>query len=271
MTYTTLRVKVRLINKETGEVKEQEVFMGDFPLMTAKGTFVINGAERVIVSQLVRSPGVYYTEQIDPSGVKICTATIIPNRGAWLEFESDTNEVIYVRVDRTRKIPVTVLVRALGYSTNSQILELFDNDPRIQLTLERDNSDNEEEALVEIYKRLRPGEPPAVESARSLLEALFFDSRRYDLGNVGRYKLHKKLQHGILFQEKEDGTKEYIRHLTKEDIVATIRYFLALMRGERRGDDIDHLGNRRLRSVGELCRTSFTSAFPGWRGLYGKG
>ncbi|HHX50935.1 MAG TPA: DNA-directed RNA polymerase subunit beta [Clostridia bacterium] len=252
-----LRVKVRLINKETGEVKEQEVFMGDFPLMTGKGTFVINGAERVIVSQLVRSPGVYYTEQIDPSGVKICGATIIPNRGAWLEFESDTNEVIHVRVDRTRKIPVTVLVRSLGYGTNSQILELFDNDPRIQLTLERDNSDSEEEALVEIYKRLRPGEPPAVESARSLLEALFFDSRRYDLGNVGRYKLHKKLQHGVLLQEREDGTKEYIRHLTKEDIVATIRYFLALMRGERRGDDIDHLGNRRLRSVGELLQNQF--------------
>ncbi|NLL18969.1 MAG: DNA-directed RNA polymerase subunit beta, partial [Clostridia bacterium] len=240
-----------------GEVKEQEVFMGDFPLMTEKGTFIINGAERVIVSQLVRSPGVYYTEQLDPSGVNIYGATIIPNRGAWLEFESDVNRNIYVRVDRTRKIPVTVLVRALGYGTNSQILELFDQDPSIQLTLERDNSDSEEEALVEIYKRLRPGEPPAVESARSLLETLFFDPKRYDLGNVGRYKLNKKLNHGVLYQENEDGTKEFIRHLTKEDIIASIRYFLELMNGERLPDDIDHLGNRRLRSVGELLQNQF--------------
>src|SRR5690606_11943628 len=150
MTYSApLKVKVRLINKETGEVKEQEVFMGDFPLMTEKGTFIINGAERVIVSQLVRSPGVYYTEQYDASGVKIYGATIIPNRGAWLEFESDVNKIVYVRIDRTRKIPATVLVRALGYGSNSQILELFDEDPSIQLTLERDSCDNEEEALVE--------------------------------------------------------------------------------------------------------------------------
>lgn len=258
MTYSApLKVKVRLINKETGEVKEQEVFMGDFPLMTEKGTFIINGAERVIVSQLVRSPGVYYTEQLDPSGVKIYGATIIPNRGAWLEFESDVNRNIYVRVDRTRKIPVTVLVRALGYSTNSQILELFNEDPIIQLTLERDNSDSEEEALVEIYKRLRPGEPPAVESARSLLETLFFDPKRYDLGNVGRYKLNKKLNHGVLYEENEDGTKSFIRYLTKEDIIAAIKYFLALMNGEKTADDIDHLGNRRLRSVGELLQNQF--------------
>lgn len=258
MTYSApLKVKVRLINKETGEVKEQEVFMGDFPLMTDKGTFIINGAERVIVSQLVRSPGVYYTEQLDPSGVKIYGATIIPNRGAWLEFESDVNKNIYVRVDRTRKIPATVLIRALGYSTNAQILELFDEDPSIQLTLERDNSDSEEEALVEIYKRLRPGEPPAVESARTLLETLFFDPKRYDLGNVGRYKLNKKLNHGVLYREKEDGTKEFIRNLTKEDIVAAMKYFLALMNGEKQPDDIDHLGNRRLRSVGELLQNQF--------------
>lgn len=258
MTYSApLKVKVRLINKETGEVKEQEVFMGDFPLMTEKGTFIINGAERVIVSQLVRSPGVYYTEQYDPSGVKIYGATIIPNRGAWLEFESDVNKNIYVRIDRTRKIPATVLVRALGYGSNSQILELFDEDPSIQLTLEKDNSDSEEEALVEIYKRLRPGEPPAVESARSLLETLFFDPKRYDLGNVGRYKLNKKLNHGVLYQENDDGTKSFIRHLTKEDIIATIKYFLALMNGEKEPDDIDHLGNRRLRSVGELLQNQF--------------
>ncbi|MEW6663232.1 MAG: DNA-directed RNA polymerase subunit beta [Bacillota bacterium] len=250
-----LRVKVRLINKETGEVKEQEVFMGDFPLMTDKGTFVINGAERVIVSQLVRSPGVYYSEQIDPSGVKVFTATIIPNRGAWLEFETDINENIFVRVDRTRKIPASVLIRALGYGNNFQILEMFDSDPRIQLTLEKDNTDSEEEALVEIYKRLRPGEPPTVESARTLLETLFFDPKRYDLGNVGRYKLEKKLKHGILFSE--EGRRDYIRHLTRDDIVASLRYLLRLMRGEVKPDDIDHLGNRRLRSVGELLQNQF--------------
>lgn len=260
MTYAApLRVKARLINKETGEVKEQEVFMGDFPLMTEKGTFIINGAERVIVSQLVRSPGVYFSESIDPSGVKVYGATIIPNRGAWLEFETDVNENIYVRVDRTRKIPATVLVRALGYSSKPRILELFDYDSRIQLTLEKDNTDSEEEALVEIYKRLRPGEPPTVESARTLLETLFFDPKRYDLGNVGRYKLHKKLQHGVLYQTNPDNDNigNYIRHLTREDVVATIKYLLKLMSGEVGPDDIDHLGNRRLRSVGELLQNQF--------------
>lgn len=176
-----LRVKVRLINKETGEVKEQEVFMGDFPLMTEKGTFIINGAERVIVSQLVRSPGVYYAEQIDTSGKRLYNATIIPNRGAWLEFETDANDNIFVRIDRTRKLPATVLIRALGHGTNAKVLDLFEDDERIRATLERDNTDSEEEALVEIYKRLRPGEPPTVESARSLLETLFFDPKRYDL------------------------------------------------------------------------------------------
>ncbi|MDS1030410.1 DNA-directed RNA polymerase subunit beta [Bacillota bacterium LX-D] len=253
-----LRVKVRLINKETGEVKEQEVFMGDFPLMTENGTFIINGAERVIVSQLVRSPGVYYSEQVDPSGVKLYGATVIPNRGAWLEFESDVNENLYVRVDRTRKVPATVLIRALGYGTNAQILELFDNDRRIQLTLEKDNANSEEEALIEIYKRLRPGEPPTVDSARSLLETLFFDPKRYDLGNVGRYKLNKKLKHGILYRESdEEEKKEYIKSLTKEDIIATLANFLRLMNGEISPDDIDHLGNRRLRSVGELLQNQF--------------
>ncbi len=260
MTYAApLRVKVRLINKGTGEVKEQEVFMGDFPLMTDQGTFIINGAERVIVSQLVRSPGVYYDSQVDPSGVKVYGATIIPNRGAWLEFETDINENIYVRVDRTRKIPATVLVRALGYNTNAKILSLFDNDGRIQLTLEKDNTDSEEEALVEIYKRLRPGEPPTVDSARQLLETLFFDPKRYDLGNVGRYKLHKKLKHNVLYAEGggANGKGEYIRTLTKEDIVASIKYLLRLMSGEVEPDDIDHLGNRRLRSVGELLQNQF--------------
>ncbi|MPL79370.1 DNA-directed RNA polymerase subunit beta [bioreactor metagenome] len=243
-----LRVKVRLINKETGEVKEQEVFMGDFPLMTTKGTFIINGAERVIVSQLVRSPGVYYSESIDPSGKKVFGATVIPNRGAWLEFETDVNDNIFVRVDRTRKLPATVLIRALGYATNGQIAELFDDNEHIRITLERDNTESAEEALVEIYKRLRPGEPPTVDSARSLLEALFFDPKRYDLAKVGRYKLNKKLKLSVPTD---------VHHLTKEDIVASLRQMLTLMSGEGHKDDIDHLGNRRLRSVGELLQNQF--------------
>ncbi|MEG6512613.1 DNA-directed RNA polymerase subunit beta [Desulforamulus ruminis] len=268
-----LRVKVRLINKETGEVKEQEVFMGDFPLMTDKGTFIINGAERVIVSQLVRSPGVYFADQIDTSGKRLFTSTIIPNRGAWLEFETDVNDHIFVRIDRTRKIPATVLIRALGFGSNAMITELFENDKNIQETLSRDNTDSEEEALVEIYKRLRPGEPPTVESARSLLNTLFFDPKRYDLANVGRYKLQKKLKHGVLYRypNGQDGPtewdrylnkevpvdREFIRELTKEDIIATKKYLLGLMRGEGVVDDIDHLGNRRLRSVGELLQNQF--------------
>ncbi len=249
-----LRVKVRLINKETGEVKEQEVFMGDFPLMTDKGTFIINGAERVIVSQLVRSPGVYYAEQIDASGKKLYGATVIPNRGAWLEFETDINDNIFVRVDRTRKLPGTVLIRALGYASNGQILELFNDNEYIRATLERDNSESTEEALVEIYKRLRPGEPPTVDSARSLLEALFFDAKRYDLAKVGRYKLNKKL---LDFQAPDDVPPMDIRHLTRGDIVACVKRMLALMDGQGHKDDIDHLGNRRLRSVGELLQNQF--------------
>ena len=243
-----LRVKVRLINKDTGEVKEQEVFMGDFPLMTPKGTFIINGAERVIVSQLVRSPGVYYAEHIDTSGKRLYNATIIPNRGAWLEFETDVNDNIFVRIDRTRKLPATVLIRALGNGSNAKVLELFSDDERIRATLERDNTDSEEEALVEIYKRLRPGEPPTVDSARSLLSTLFFDPKRYDLASVGRYKLNKKLKVGIAPE---------IRNLTKDDIIAAVFYLLTLMDGNGRADDIDHLGNRRLRSVGELLQNQF--------------
>lgn len=265
-----LRVKVRLINKETGEVKEQEVFMGDFPLMTEKGTFIINGAERVIVSQLVRSPGVYFAKTIDPTGKSLFTATIIPNRGAWLEFETDVNDHIFVRIDRTRKIPATVLVRALGCGSNAKIAELFNEDKNIQETLSRDNTDSEEEALVEIYKRLRPGEPPTVDSARSLLEALFFEPKRYDLANVGRYKIQKKLKHGVLYRPvqgaageaevdspKKDLPQQFIRELTREDIFETLRYLLGLMNGEGQVDDIDHLGNRRLRSVGELLQNQF--------------
>ncbi len=267
-----LRVKVRLINKETGEVKEQEVFMGDFPLMTDKGTFIINGAERVIVSQLVRSPGVYFGDTLDPSGKRLYTATIIPNRGAWLEFETDVNDHIFVRIDRTRKIPATVLVKALGYGTKAKLMDLFEENKYILETLTRDNTDSEEEALVEIYKRLRPGEPPTVESAKSLLEALFFDSKRYDLANVGRYKIQKKLKHGVLYRNPEEGAKEewsqylnamvpadkeFIRELVPVDIIETIKYLTKLIDDEGVVDDIDHLGNRRLRSVGELLQNQF--------------
>jgi len=245
-----LRVKVRLINRDTGEVKEQEVFMGDFPLMTRKGTFIINGAERVIVSQLVRSPGVYYSKTLDTSGKYLYGATIIPNRGAWLEFETDLNENIFVRIDRTRKVPVTVLLKALGYSTQGQIMELFGEDERIRLTFERDHTTSEGEALIEIYRRLRPGDPPTVENARNLLNSLFFDHKRYDLAKVGRYKINKKL--GLSIDPK-------LKTITKEDIIESIRYLLNLMNGVEgyTSDDIDHLGNRRIRSVGELLQNQF--------------
>ncbi|HHW47509.1 MAG TPA: DNA-directed RNA polymerase subunit beta, partial [Clostridiaceae bacterium] len=188
-----LKVKVRLINKETGEVKEQDIFMGDFPLMTENGTFIINGAERVIVSQLVRSPGIYYAVKIDKTGKKLFSSTVIPNRGAWLEYETDSNDVIYVRIDRTRKLPITVLVRALGYGTDFEIIELLGEDERLLATIQKDNAKTKDEGLLEIYKRLRPGEPPTVESATTLLHNLFFDPKRYDLAKVGRFKFNKKL------------------------------------------------------------------------------
>jgi DNA-directed RNA polymerase subunit beta len=194
MTYSApIKVKVRLINKDTGEVKEQEVFMGDFPIMTETGTFIINGAERVIVSQLVRSPGVYYHSEYDKSGNKLFSSTLIPNRGAWLEYETDSNGVVSVRIDRTRKQPITILLRALGYSKDQQIIDLLGEDERLLATLEKDNTTTSEDALLEIYKKLRPGEPPTVESATSLLNSLFFDQKRYDLAKVGRYKFNKKL------------------------------------------------------------------------------
>ncbi|MCI8337036.1 MAG: DNA-directed RNA polymerase subunit beta [Peptococcaceae bacterium] len=270
-----LRVKVRLINKETGEVKEQEVFMGDFPLMTDSGTFIINGAKRVIVSQLVRSPGVYYHVNLDASGTKIFGSTIIPNRGAWLELETDVNGYIYTRIDRMRKIPVTVLIKALGFGTPEEIFAEFGEDEGLKKTLEKDPTQSTEEALIEIYKRLRPGEPPTVESARSLLYGFFFDPKRYDLANVGRYKINKKLQNGIYRRVNEEGlvwndeaeaylpsdnipaNNDYIRHLTKTDIIGSIKYFLELVQGEHEPDDIDHLGNRRLRCVGELLQNQF--------------
>ena len=311
-----LRVQIRLVNHETGEIKDQEVFMGDFPLITDTGTFIINGAERVIVSQLVRSPGVYYGCERDPMGTMLYNSTVIPNRGAWIELETDVNGIVYARIDRNRKIPVTVLIRALGWSSNAEILDLFFDDKRLKDTFEKDTTENQDEALVEIYKKLRPGEPPTVESARNLFEGLFFDSRRYDMARVGRYKAGKKLgwerrlfgltlhepivhpetgevivdahteigaaevnkikESGVFageglveaFVEKIDGSVYKIicnnsnlpydhRTITREDIIANIDYLLNLMDGFGTVDDIDHLGNRRLRCVGELLQNQF--------------
>ncbi|AZU59902.1 DNA-directed RNA polymerase subunit beta [Neobacillus mesonae] len=334
VTYSApLRVKVRLVNKETGEVKDQDVFMGDFPLMTETGTFVINGAERVIVSQLVRSPSVYFSGKVDKNGKKGFTATVIPNRGAWLEYETDAKDVVYVRIDRTRKLPVTVLLRALGFGSDQEIIELIGDNEYLRNTLEKDNTEGVDKALLEIYERLRPGEPPTVENARSLLISRFFDPKRYDLANVGRYKINKKLhiknrlfnqrlaetladpETGEIVAEKgtildrrnldrilpalekninfkgyhpvggvvEDeiilqGIKIYapgdenekvinvlgnayvaepIKNITPADIIASISYFFDLLHGVGDTDDIDHLGNRRLRSVGELLQNQF--------------
>ncbi len=247
-----LFVEVRFINKETGEIKEQQVFMGDFPLMTDRGTFVINGTERVVVSQLVRSPGVYYAEDLDKTTDKVnYTAKVIPARGAWLELETDRRDIVSVRVDRKRKQPVTVLLKALGVAeSRDEILELFGNAECIAKTLDRDFTETREEALIEIYKRLRPGEPPTVESARSLLEGLFFNPQRYDLAKVGRYKVNKKLE---LKLPDDQST------LTNEDILAAVQYIVKLWEGtDGYGvDDIDHFGNRRIRSVGELIQNQF--------------
>ena len=308
-----LNVNVRLLYKDTGEIKESKVFMGDFPLMTETGTFVINGAERVIVSQLVRSPGVYYAVTMDPSGKKMYGTTVIPNRGAWIEYETDLNDVIYARVDRTRKLPATVLLRAMGLTQNEDILALFNNHPSVAATLERDTTTTREEALIEIYKKLRPGEPPTLENASALIEATFFDNKRYDLASVGRYKLNKKLGWRRLLDKvldqplvdvstgeiiAEAGTKidldvidkieesgifagpglkevfirlkeqpmkiictsdipEDHRTITVEDVMASFGYLLNLMDGLGTGDDIDHLGNRRVRRVGELLQNQF--------------
>ncbi len=329
-----LRVKVRLINQETGEVKEQEVFMGDFPLMTDTGTFVINGAERVIVSQLVRSPSVYFNKKIDKNGKIGFNATVIPNRGAWLELETDAKDVIHVRIDRTRKLPVTVLLRALGFNSDQEIIQLLGEDFYVRNTLEKDNTDSTDKALIEIYERLRPGEPPTVENAKSLLISRFFDPKRYDLASVGRYKINKKLhiknrlfnqrvaetlvdsetgeiiveagsvidrrvldkllpyfEKGVGYKQarpiggilEEDidlqvinifspldqesgevvkliangGIDKKVKHITPADIIASINYFINLLHGVGSTDDIDHLGNRRLRSVGELLQNQF--------------
>lgn len=350
-----LKVKVRLYNKETGEVKDQEVFMGDFPLMTEQGTFIINGAERVIVSQLVRSPGVYYSKTIDKSGKNLHSATVIPNRGAWIEYETDSNDIVYVRIDKTRKLPLSVFIRALGLGSDNEIVQFFGETESLNATIEKDSTKTVEEGLVEIYKRLRPGEPPTVESATSLIESLFFDPKRYDLSKVGRYKFNKKLAlstrligqisadtithpetgeilveegqkidreialkiqnsfinavdvlvednrirvignnfvdiHSIglpydlsdlnirelvhyptlksILDESNDETevKEAIKnklgelipkYIVKDDILATISYCFTLSYEIGYVDDIDHLGNRRLRSVGELLQNQF--------------
>lgn len=328
-----LRVKVRLLNKETEEVKEQEVFMGDFPLMTETGTFIINGAERVIVSQLVRSPSVYYHDKTDKNGKKGFGATVIPNRGAWLEYETDAKDVVYVRIDRTRKLPITVLLRALGFASDQEIIELIGDNEFLRNTLEKDNTDSTEKALLEIYERLRPGEPPTVESAKNLLYSRFFDPKRYDLANVGRYKMNKKLhiknrlfnqtiaetladpetgeilveagtlidrrvldrlipylENGVgfktvskvggvlegdiqiqeikIYAPNDESQKEIkvisnayideeVKHITPADVVASVSYFFNLLYGVGDTDDIDHLGNRRLRSVGELLQNQF--------------
>ncbi|ACA42074.1 DNA-directed RNA polymerase subunit beta [Lysinibacillus sp. fkY74-1] len=331
-----LRVKVRLYNKETDEVKEQDVFMGDFPLMTETGTFIINGAERVIVSQLVRSPSVYFHDKTDKNGKKGFGATVIPNRGAWLEYETDAKDVVYVRIDRTRKLPVTVLLRALGFGSDQEIIDIIGDNEYLRNTLEKDNSESTEKALLEIYERLRPGEPPTVESAKSLLYSRFFDAKRYDLANVGRYKMNKKLhiknrlfnqtiaetlvdpETGEILVEKgtvldrrtldkilpylEDSSKgigfrtlsqvggvleddvtiqsikiyapkdeaqkeiniisnayidEEVKNITPADVLSSVSYFFNLLYQVGATDDIDHLGNRRLRSVGELLQNQF--------------
>jgi DNA-directed RNA polymerase subunit beta len=257
-----LKVQVRLVIKETGEVKEQEVFMGDFPLMTEQGTFVINGAERVVVSQLVRSPGVHYRMTPDPNGRLLPSATVIPNRGAWLELEVDGHNIIYVRIDRTRKLPVTVLLRAIsqaktedrrgdhhGLASDEDILKYYGDDKAVAATLHKDDSKTPEDALLAIYRRLRPGDPPTIESARTLLNTLFFDPRRYDLGRVGRYKLDKRL--GL--KPAPEGARD-ARVIKPKDIIEIVRYLIALNNNEGKPDDIDHLGNRRVRSVGELLQ-----------------
>ena len=251
MTYQApLLTDVRLTNKETGEIKEQLVFMGDFPMMTDQGTFIINGTERIVVSQLVRSPGVYYSSEMD-SGKQVYKAQIIPSRGAWLEFEVDKRDQLMVSIDRKRKQSATMFLRALGIAvTNDDIIELLGNSDVIKRTLERDTALTREDALIEIYRRLRPGEPPTVDASRSLLEGLLFNPQRYDLARVGRYKVNKKLNL---------TTEEEVTVLTDEDIVATLRYLLSLAAGEQgfKVDDIDHFGNRRIRTVGELVANQF--------------
>ena len=251
MTYQApLLTEVRLTNLETGEIKEQLVFMGDFPMMTDQGTFIINGTERIVVSQLVRSPGVYYGSEMD-GGKQVYKAQVIPARGAWLEFEVDKRDQLVVSIDRKRKQSATMFLRALGIAvTNDEIFELLGDSDVVKRTIERDTALTREDALIEIYRRLRPGEPPTVDASRSLLEGLLFNPQRYDLARVGRYKVNKKLNL---------TTEEDVTVLTDEDIIATLRYLLSLAAGEHgfKVDDIDHFGNRRIRTVGELVANQF--------------
>ncbi|MBU6450912.1 MAG: DNA-directed RNA polymerase subunit beta [Cyanobacteria bacterium REEB67] len=242
-----LRIQMRLVNREMGEIKEQEIYVGDIPMMTDRGTFIINGAERVIVSQIVRSPGIYYKREVDTNGKRTFSATLIPNRGAWLKFETDVNDIIYVKIDKNRKLPATTLLRALGYS-DSEMESLFRHKEFLKKTLDKDANKTREDSLIEVYRKLRPGDPPSVAGGQSILDSRFFDDKRYDLGRVGRYKLNKKLTLSIA---------ETQRTLSREDIVAAVDYLIGLHYDEGMVDDIDHLGNRRIRSVGELLQNQF--------------
>ena len=242
-----LRVMMRLVNRDSGEIKEQEVYIGDIPTMTDKGTFIVNGAERVIVSQIVRSPGIYYKKEVSPTGKRLYNATLIPNRGAWLKIETDSNDLVYVKIDKNRKILATTLLKALGI-TPVEMESLFTHFDFLKKTLEKDTASTTDEALVEVYKKLRPGDPATPAGGRSILEARFFDEKKYDIGKVGRYKLNKKL--GLNLPETQ-------RTITIQDIVAGIEYLINLTYDEGQLDDIDHLGNRRIRSVGELLQNQF--------------
>ena len=242
-----LRVMVRLVNRDSGEIKEQEVYIGDIPTMTDKGTFIVNGAERVIVSQIVRSPGVYFKREISPTGKRLYNATMIPNRGAWLKIETDSNDIIYVKIDKNRKILATTLLKAMGI-TVSEMESLFTHFEFLKKTLDKDTTETTDDALIDLYKKLRPGDPASAQGGRQILESRFFDDKKYDIGRVGRYKLNKKLNLNIPKNQ---------RTLTVEDIVSTIEYLINLTYDEGQLDDIDHLGNRRIRSVGELLQNQF--------------
>ncbi|MBR3889526.1 DNA-directed RNA polymerase subunit beta [bacterium] len=242
-----LRVMVRLVNRDTGEIKEQEVYIGDIPTMTDKGTFIVNGAERVIVSQIVRSPGVYFKREVSPTGKRLYNATMIPNRGAWLKIETDANDLVYMKIDKNRKILATTVLKAMGI-TVTEMETLFTHFDFLKKTLDKDTTETTDDALIELYKKLRPGDPASPQGGRQILESRFFDDKKYDIGRVGRYKLNKKLNLNI---------PKNVRTLTREDIIASIEYLINLTYDEGQLDDIDHLGNRRIRSVGELLQNQF--------------
>ena len=242
-----LRVMVRLVNRDSGEIKEQEVYIGDIPTMTDKGTFIVNGAERVIVSQIVRSPGVYFKRETSPTGKRLYNATMIPNRGAWLKIETDANDLVYMKIDKNRKILATTVLKAMGI-TVTEMESLFTHFDFLKKTLDKDTTETTDDALIELYKKLRPGDPASPQGGRQILESRFFDDKKYDIGRVGRYKLNKKLNLNI---------PKNIRTLTREDIIASIEYLINLTYDEGTLDDIDHLGNRRIRSVGELLQNQF--------------